>query len=110
VLHAEFHRWILSLPWVVERPQTPGLPGIRTVAIACEPLGVRRVWLVTGLPGGRPVAVVVPTSLAEQWELDGVTRTIAPMPADHVLVGTRRDADDTEIERVVLEAYGTSLS
>lgn len=106
----DLHRWILSLPWIVERPGTPAAPGVRTFAIACEPLGVRRVWLVTGLPSGRRLAVIVPDTLAEKWELEGVGQSIAPMPARHTLLGMRRDADDTEVERVVLEAYGTLLS
>ena len=106
----EFHEWILSLPWVVERPGIPDAPGVRTFAIACDPLDVRQVWLITGLPPGRRVAVVVPSSLAVEWEMHGVGRAIAPMPSRYTLFGLRREADGTDIERAVLETYGTLLS
>ena len=106
----EFHRWIVSLPWVIERPPTPGAPGVRTFAIACEPLDVRQVWLVTGLPPGQRVAVVVPSSLAVEWEMHGVGRALAPMPARHTLFAIHADADGIDLERVILETYGTVLS
>jgi hypothetical protein len=108
--HDGFHEWILSLPWVVERPCIPGAPGVRMFAIACEPLDVGQVWLVTGLPPGRRVAVVVPSSLAVEWEMHGVGRALAPMPHRHTLFGLRADADDIDVERALLETYGTVLS
>jgi hypothetical protein len=106
----DFHEWILSLPWVVERPCIPGAPSVRTFAIACEPLDVRQVWLVTGLPPGRRVAVVVPSSLAVEWEMHGVGRALAPMPHRYTLFGLHAEADDIDVERVLLETYGTVLS
>ena len=49
------YEWILSLPWVVERPDGLGTPGVR-FAVDCEPLDLRQLWLVTGLPApGRGV-------------------------------------------------------
>jgi hypothetical protein len=104
------HPWVLSLPWVVERPGTPGIPGVRTFAIACEPLDVHRLWLVTGLPSGQRVAVIVPDAVALDWELQGIGHAISPMPAGFTFLGARHDADDSEVERMVLEAYGTALS
>jgi hypothetical protein len=108
--HNDFHRWILSLPWVVERPCIPGAPGVRTFAIACEPLDVHQVWLVTGLPRGHRVAVVAPSSLAVEWEMHGVGRALAPMPERHTLFGVRAEARELDLERVILETYGTLLS
>jgi hypothetical protein len=105
-----FHQWILSLPWVVERPGIPGVTGVRTFAIACEPLDIRQVWLVTGLPPGQRVAVLAPSFLAVEWEMHGVGRAIAPMPDRHTLFGVRAEADDIDVERLILEAYGTLLS
>ena len=108
--HDDFHRWILSLPWVVERPHLAGAPGVRTFAIACEPLDIRQVWLVTGLPPGRRIAVVAPNSLAGEWQMHGVGRALVPMPDCHTLFGIRDDADGIDLERVILETYSTVLS
>src|SRR3954467_3053467 len=35
----DFHEWVLSLPWVVERPVDPENPEMRSFAVDCEPLG-----------------------------------------------------------------------
>jgi|tagenome__1003787_1003787.scaffolds.fasta_scaffold20789479_2 hypothetical protein len=105
-----FHDWVLSLPWVVERPSPVVTPGIRTFAINCEPLGIRQLWLVTGLQHGRGVAVVLPTARANDYEVQGVGRVMAPMPADHTLVGVTDNADDRILERLILDAYSTALS
>jgi hypothetical protein len=65
---------------------------------------------VTGLPPGRRVAVVVPSSLAVEWEMHGVGRALAPMPDRHTLFGVRDETRDLDLERVILETYGTLLS
>jgi hypothetical protein len=113
-----FHDWILSLPWVVERPFNIGTPGVRTFAVDCEPLGIRQVWLVTGLPHGGGVGVphgggvgvIVPNPLAENYELVGVGRAIAQMPRDHTLMSVSDQADCADLDRAILDAYGTVLS
>ena len=105
-----FHEWILSLPWVVERPYVVGAPGTRTFAVDCEPLGLRQLWLVTGLMHGRGVGLVVPQPLAEAIERVGLGRTVSPMPHEHALIGISVDVDCTNLERVILDAYGTLFS
>ena len=108
---ADFHEWIQSLPWVVERPYgLGGERGVRTFAVECEPLGIGQLWLVTGLPHGAGVAVVVPRALADDLEHECLGGLIAPMPGEHALFGISYEADATVVERVVLTAYGTSLS
>ena len=47
----DFHEWVLSLPWVVEREHKLGTPGARSFGVECEPLGRSQLWLLTGLPG-----------------------------------------------------------
>ena len=37
------HEWVLSLPWVVERPFNVGTPGVRSFAVDCEPLGRKQL-------------------------------------------------------------------
>src|SRR6478672_6630004 len=37
------HEWVLSLPWVVERPDDDTAPGVRYFAVDCEPLDRRQV-------------------------------------------------------------------
>ena len=102
--------WILSLPWVVERPYSLGTPGVRTFAIDCEPLAIRRLWLVTGLSHRPGIAVIVPSALGEHLEILRLARPVAPMPAGHVLAYLLDDVDPPDLERVILEAYGSALS
>jgi hypothetical protein len=105
-----FHDWILSLPWVVERPPVAGIRGVRAFAVDCQPLDIRRMWLVTGLPLGRGIALVVENSRAEAYEAAGVATPITPMPARHTMVGLSEDLGEAELERVILDVYGTLLS
>jgi hypothetical protein len=41
-------RWLIDLPWVVERPAFREHPRLRCFAIDCEPLARRRVWALVG--------------------------------------------------------------
>jgi hypothetical protein len=110
VNHEALHEWVLSLPWVVERHYSFGVRGVRIFAIDCPPLGVREVWLVTGMPMSSGVAVVVPLALAEDFEILHLAEPMAPMPDEHVLATVCTTADDAEVERVVLAAYSSSLA
>ena len=47
--YRDVREWVLSLPWVVERPTDGSRPGVRLLAVDCPPLGRRQLWLVTGL-------------------------------------------------------------
>jgi hypothetical protein len=114
---ADLHEWVLSLPWVVERPYSLGTPGARTFAIDCEPLGRRQLWLLTGLQGqvevdGMGIAVIVPREAAAEIEGAGWGRSVAPMPAHHVMVTVYGDAVGCrqDIEALVLTAYGYAMS
>jgi hypothetical protein len=106
----DFHRWILSLPWVVERPYSLSTPGVRAFAVDCEPLARRRMWLVSGLRDGCGVSVIVPAETARQLELLGFTAPVAPMPPGHVLVCVRDDVDEASLDLVVLEAHSRALA
>lgn len=108
--HGELHEWVLSLPWVVERPYTVGSPGIRIFAVDCEPVGVRRIWLVTGMPHTSGIAVIVSEDLADDLDVINLAQPIAPMPPAHVLTSLCPDADGRDVERVVLEAYSSALA
>ena len=113
----DFHEWVLSLPWVVERRFSLDTPGVRSFGVDCEPLGRRRLWLLTGLRhelgiNGMGLAVVVPWHAANDIECAGWGRSVAPMPDEHALVnvysellGRRHD-----IEALVLAAYGYAMS
>jgi len=108
--HGELHEWVLSLPWVVERPYALGFPGIRTFAVDCAPVGVRRMWLVTGLPHSSGIAVIVSEGVAEDLDFINLAQPLAPMPPGHVLTSLCPDADGRDIERVLLEAYSSALA
>jgi hypothetical protein len=113
----DFHEWVLSLPWVVERPYSVGTPGVRAFGVDCEPLGRRQLWLITGLDPqleihGLSLAVIIPAENGAEIEDAGIGRIVAPMPRRHALVSVyglaieRRD----ELEALVLTAYGCAMS
>jgi hypothetical protein len=114
---ADFHEWVLSLPWVVERPYSVGTPGVRSFGVDCEPLGRRQLWLLTGLQrqlesDGIGVAVIVPADVAEEIEAAGWGHSIAPMPVRHAMVALYGDPCGRrgELEALVLTAYGHAMS
>jgi hypothetical protein len=113
----DLHEWVLSLPWVVERPYSVGTPGVRSFGIDCEPLGRRQLWLITGLQRaleseGVGVAVIVPAEVAGEIETTGWARSLAPMPGRHAMVAVYGDAVGrrADLEALVLTAYGYALS
>ena len=113
----DFHEWVLSLPWVVERPYALATPGVRGFGVECEPLDRRQLWLLTGLPRARHsvgigLAVIDPVDSAAQIEASGWGRAVAPMPARHAMVAVYEDLFDPhrELEVLVLSAYGDAMS
>jgi hypothetical protein len=112
----DFHEWVLSLPWIVERPYSLGSPGVRCFGVDCPPLGRKQMWLFTGLQGrldsGLGLAVIVPTEAAHELEDVGWGRTVAPMPPGNQLVAVSDESIDrrSELEVLVLTAYGYAMS
>jgi len=106
-----FHQWVLSLPWVVERPYSLGTPGVRAFAVECAPLGRRELWLLTGLPL-RGIAVLVPCEAARAIEDAGWGRPVSPMPAGRVLVAASEHATAqvSSAEALVLSAYSCAMA
>ena len=111
-----FHEWVLSLPWVVERPHSVATPVVRSFAVDCEPLDRRQLWLITGLQQPScadrvSIAVIVPIETAEAIEDSGWGERLAPIPAGHVLVTASRETGDRrrEVEALTLTAYGCAL-
>ncbi len=112
----DFHEWLLSLPWVVERPYSLDTPGVHCFGVDCEPLGRRQLWLLTGLhrhvdPDDIGLAVIVPTETAYVLEDGGRGRIVAPMPVGHALVTVHGEsvADRQELEALALTAYCSAL-
>src|SRR5262249_55835405 len=111
------HQWVLSLPWVVERPRDANAPKARTFAVDCEPLGYRRIWLGTGLPdqggsGGRDRAGGPPARASGLGVADGEGQCVAFLHGGHVLVdlSTNPARPTTEVERLLWDAYGYAMS
>src|SRR5258705_1271038 len=80
---ADFHEWVLSLPWVVERPYSPGAPGVRSFGVDCEPLERRQLWLITALQreldaDGIGLGINVPVAGASEIEDPCRGRTAGP--------------------------------
>jgi hypothetical protein len=112
-----FHEWLLSLPWVAERPYSLDTPGVRCFGVDCAPLGRRQLWLITGLQrhaevDGVGVAVILPTDVAHELEDAGRGRIVAPMPAGHTLVTVYGEtlAGREELEAIALTAYDCAMS
>jgi len=105
-----FHGWILSLPWVVERPYAVGIRGVRAFAVDCQPLDIRRMWLVTGLSHGRGIAVIVDNSRADRYEAAGMATPITPMPAHHTMIRLSVDLGEIDLEYLILDVYSSLLS
>ena len=114
---AHFHEWVLSLPWVVERPCSVGARGVRGFAVDCEPLDRRQLWLVTGLqrrlrPSSVDVAVIVPHEAARAIEEAGWARAVTPMPGWRVLMRASAEAMTAphRVEALALSAYCWAMS
>jgi hypothetical protein len=113
----DLHEWVLSLPWVVERPYSLATPGVRSFAVECGPLDRHQLWLVTGLvdtvSNGNPsITVIVPREAASDIEAAGWGRTMLPMPHGHVLMCVDGPAFDRrrDAEVLVLTAYSYAMS
>jgi hypothetical protein len=109
----DFFAWVLSLPWVVERPYELA-PGVRSFAVDCPPLSIRRVWLVTGLgasaDGAMPVSVIVPRAVSSMIENAGWGRRMVDLPADHVLMGVDARDASADVEALVLTGYRYAMA
>jgi hypothetical protein len=109
------HEWVLSLPWVVERPDDASTPDVRCFAVDCEPLDRRQVWLLTGLTADNNtsgIAVLLPLEAAAEIEGLGLGHVFALLSDKHVLVALTAGAAKRRecIEAVVLTAYGCAMS
>ena len=112
-----FHDWVVSLPWVVERPYDLGTPDARSFAVDCEPLDRKQLWLITGFQQPSCVddiqmAVIVPIEVAPAIEAAGWGKCLAPMPAGSVLMAAAGDAATRPraIEALALAAYSCVFS
>jgi hypothetical protein len=108
------HRLVLSLPWVVEQPHAFAA-GLRMFVVDCEPLGLRRLWLVTGVGaestvGGARVEVILPVPVARRAERAGWGVRGTPMPAHHVVVRTQTGGAVEETDALLLAAYSCAMS
>src|SRR5262249_18525780 len=106
----DFFAWVQSLPWVVERPYQLA-PGVRTFAVDCPVLAIRRLWLVTGVGQGSAgvpgISIIVPSEISAVAEHEGWGRRMAGMPAGQVLMSVGADIDHAtgEMEERILLAY-----
>ena len=113
------HGWLRGLPWVIERPGMVEAPGLRWFAVDCEPLGRRRLWLLTGAFGnvdteGFGLHVVFPAATARRVVDAGVGAMVAALGDEHTLVSLRLEttelADHTHLERALLLGYEASFT
>jgi hypothetical protein len=115
--HDDLARWILGLPWVIERHDLAPVPGLRWFAVDCDVLGVHRVWALLGrltLEPGAPHGphVVVPDPLAARaiWRGDGSVE--AAVGDSHALVTLSPRSGPrsrTQLEDALLAAYSATF-
>ena len=113
----DLHHWVTSLPWVVERTASGVTPSVRSFEIDCEPLGRKRLWLLTGLRQrtwnpGDDVAVVLPLAAAVAAEEAGLGRRMLRMPGGNALVTPYGDAPSAarDVEALLLCGYSHAMS
>ena len=113
----DFHEWLLSLPFVVERPYSLATPGVRSFGVDCAPLDRRQIWLITGMHpdvdvDGMGLAVILPIDVADQFEAAARGRMVAPMPAGHALIAVPGASlsGREELEALALTAYCCAMS
>ena len=125
----DLNEWVLSLPWVVERPS--GYANVRLFGVDCKPLHRRRVWLITGLPDinssdvKMTIAALIPAPPnlgavmagrdGHEWlprDADHVLLTSLSLPGGHVIVTPKGPAGHERhaLEAFVLRAYEYALS
>ena len=117
-LDGSLRRWVVSLPWVVERPPFRDRPELRCFAIDCEPLGLRRVWALVGSLSGQTgvggaAHVVLPNWLADDTQSSGEGTIALPLGEQHALVSLHPVANPNRIERLhslLLMAYASAFS
>jgi len=106
--------WIESLPYVVRRAH--GLSRTASIFdVRCRPLERRLTWLVVehGSRGSRAPSRVdawLPRSIAEAAERSELGVCTAPMHPDRVLFRVDPLADRSDVESLVLAAYGAAMS
>jgi hypothetical protein len=113
----QLHRWMLSLPWVIERPGMVTAPGLRWFAVDCRPLAIRRVWALTGALDDSgsmwDVHLVLPRAAATSVLVFAEAELTDPITASHCLVtlpaGPRRRPAQ-QLEQLLLVAYAAALS
>jgi hypothetical protein len=113
----QLHRWMLSLPWVIERPGMVTAPGLRWFAVECRPLAIRRVWALTGALDNRgsvwDVHLVLPRAPTTSVLVFAEAELTDPITASHWLVTIpagppRRPAQ--QLEQLLRVAYAAALS
>jgi hypothetical protein len=111
-------RWLVGLPWVVERPPFQERPGLRCFAIDCAPLGLRRVWALVGpftkeTDPASSTHVVLPNWLADHTQSSGDGTIAASLGDRHALVSLDPQRTPNEVERfhsLLLLAYAAAFS
>jgi hypothetical protein len=113
------HDWLLSLPWVVERPGIPELPELRWFAVDCEQLHRRRVWLLRGRLTATPgdeltVHIVIPRAAPRAVASSGAGTVVTCLAPDYELISLRLDGTEPDngivLGQLLLLGYETSLS
>ena len=111
-------RWIVGLPWVVERPPFRDRPRLRCFAIDCAPLCLRRVWALVGpfteeTEPASAAHVVLPNWLADHTQGSGEGTIAMSLGDRHALVSLDSQGKPNGIERfhsLLLLGYAAAFS
>jgi hypothetical protein len=117
-LDERLERWLMGLPWVVERPPFQDRPALRCFAIDCAPLGLRRVWALVGpftkeTDPASSAHVVLPNWLADHTQSSGDGTIALSLGDRHALVSLDSQRKPIGVERLhslLLLAYAAAFS
>lgn len=108
---AALQSWILGLPWVVSDRAPLDVP--QHIVIDCEPLGLRRVWIVVACETDAretDLFVVVTSDLTPVAGELGWFTGIVPLDGGHSLCRLDLELGSEELEMVLLATYGMIFS
>jgi hypothetical protein len=109
--------WVLGLPWVIERAEFAQAPGVRCIAVECDLLDRRRIWLLVGDIGwegtdNHLITLVLSAELSDH-ALAAVSATlVAELPSGHRLVSVptpRHESEFAALRTLMLAAYMGAL-
>lgn len=102
-------RWALSLPFCVERHLFEQNQHLQALAVNCEDLGIRRIFMCIGRIGSQDdaslVHLVLPSSVASAAREELWVTSAVSLVGPNLLVSLINEMPRSDLERWTLTAY-----